>query len=252
MPRSISRSVRRRCSMRWAIVMSLSPCSAAYGTRSGTRAIVPSSLAISQITPAGISPARRARSTAASVWPARSSTPPGLARSGKTWPGLTRSSGPESGSMATMIVRERSGAEMPVVMPWRASIASVKAVALGASLRRTIGLRPSWSQRSSVSERQISPRPCVAMKLMASGVANCAAITRSPSFSRSSESRITTMRPARISSIASATVAKRAVLLVIRRPPSGAGTGRRATPRILPPRPPPGSRRAPRPPARAS
>ena len=120
--------------------------------------------------------------------------------------------------MATMIVRERSGAEMPVVMPCRASMASVKAVALGVSLRRTIGFSPSCSQRSSVSDRQISPRPWVAMKLIASGVANCAAITRSPSFSRSSESRITTMRPARISSIASATEANWAVLLVIRRP----------------------------------
>jgi hypothetical protein len=33
----------------------------------GTRAIVPSSFMISQMTPAGISPAKRARSTAASV-----------------------------------------------------------------------------------------------------------------------------------------------------------------------------------------
>ena len=31
----------------------------------------------------------------------------------------------------------------------------------------------------------MSPRACVAMKLIASGVANCAAIVRSPSFSRS-------------------------------------------------------------------
>ena len=48
---------------------------------------------ISQITPAGLRPARRARSTAASVWPVRSSTPPGLAFSGKTCPGCTRSRG---------------------------------------------------------------------------------------------------------------------------------------------------------------
>ena len=48
---------------------------------------------ISQITPAGIRPASRARSTAASVWPARSSTPPSLAFSGKTWPGWTMSLG---------------------------------------------------------------------------------------------------------------------------------------------------------------
>src|SRR5437763_1384780 len=46
---------------------------------------------ISQMTPAGTSPASRARSTAASVWPARTSTPPSRARSGKTWPGWTRS-----------------------------------------------------------------------------------------------------------------------------------------------------------------
>ena len=46
--------------------------------------------------------------------------------------------------------------------------------------------RPSWSIRSPVRLRQISPRPWVAMKLIASGVAICAGITRSPSFSRSS------------------------------------------------------------------
>ena len=40
-----------------------------------------------------MSPASRARSTAASVWPARWSTPPGFARSGKTWPGWTMSCG---------------------------------------------------------------------------------------------------------------------------------------------------------------
>src|SRR4051812_45720059 len=46
------------------------------------------------------------------------------------------------------------------------------------------------------------------MKLTASGVANCAAITRSPSFSRSSPSQTTTIWPRRISSIASSMVAK--------------------------------------------
>ena len=43
---------------------------------------------ISQITPAGVRPASRARSTDASVWPVRSSTPPGLALSGKHVTGL--------------------------------------------------------------------------------------------------------------------------------------------------------------------
>ena len=91
-------------------------------TRSGTRAIVPSSFMTSQITPAGVSPARRARSTDPSVWPARSSVPPGRARNGKTCPGCTMSRAPLPGSAATLIVRARSPAEMPVSMPSRASI----------------------------------------------------------------------------------------------------------------------------------
>ena len=44
------------------------------------------------------------------------------------------------------------------------------------------------------------------MKLIASGVANSAAITRSPSFSRSSSSQTITICPARMSSIASSIV----------------------------------------------
>ena len=56
-------------------------------TSSGRRAMVPSSFMISQITAAGYSPALRAKSTEASVWPARTSVPPLRAISGKTWPG---------------------------------------------------------------------------------------------------------------------------------------------------------------------
>src|SRR5882724_1520253 len=67
--------------------------------------------------------------------------------------------------------------------------------------------RPRSSQRSGVSARQIRPRASLAMKLTASGVANWAARVRSPSFSRSSSSQTTTMRPRRISSIASSTLA---------------------------------------------
>ena len=170
--------------------------------------MVPSSFITSQITPAGVRPARRARSTLASVWPVRSSTPPSLARSGNMWPGTTMSRGPESGSIATWIVWARSWAEMPVLTPPAASIVTVKAVCSGASFLAAIRFRPSRSQRSAVSARQISPRASLAMKLTASGVANCAAITRSPSFSRSSPSQTTTMRPRRISSIASSIVAK--------------------------------------------
>jgi hypothetical protein len=118
-----------------------------------------------------------------------------LAFSGKTWPGWTRSRGADSGSIATWIVRARSAAEMPVVIPSRASTDTVNAVSNGDSFLAAIRSRPSSSQRSGVSARQISPRPSLAMKLIASGVANCAAIVRSPSFSRSSSSQTTTMRP---------------------------------------------------------
>ena len=83
---------------------------------------------ISQITPAGTSPAMRARSTEPSVWPARRSTPPATALSGKMCPGRTRSSGRASGAMAARIVVARSAAEMPVVTPRRASMETVKAV----------------------------------------------------------------------------------------------------------------------------
>ena len=83
---------------------------------------------ISQITPEGLSPASRETSTAASVCPARSSTPPGRATSGKTWPGETISPRSFDASIATATVRARSPAEMPVVTPCRASIETVKAV----------------------------------------------------------------------------------------------------------------------------
>ncbi len=108
---------------------------------------MPSSFITSQITPEGLSPARRARSIAASVWPVRSSTPPSFAFSGKMWPGCTRSRGRDCGSMATWIVWARSCAEMPVVMPSRASIDTVNAVWNGDSFFAAIRSRPSSSQR---------------------------------------------------------------------------------------------------------
>jgi hypothetical protein len=114
--------------------------------------------------------------------------------------------------IATWIVRLRSAAEMPVVTPSRASIETVKAVPSGASLCSVIGCRPSSSARSSVRHRQTRPRACVAMKLIASGDANCAATTRSPSFSRWGSSTTTTIRPSRISSIASSIDAKTLVV----------------------------------------
>ena len=55
-------------------------------------------------------------------------------------------------------------------MPSRASIETVNAVWKGDSFFAAIRSSPSSSQRSPVSARQIRPRPCVAMKLIASGV----------------------------------------------------------------------------------
>src|SRR6185503_18196294 len=155
------------------------------------------------------------------------------------WPGWTRSRGAELGSIATWIVRARSAAEMPVVTPSRASIETVNAVSNGDSFLAAMRSRPSSSHRWGVNARQMSPRPSLAMKLIASGVANWAASVRSPSFSRSSSSQTTTMRPARISSSASSTVANGLAMqllyvlgehinLQIDRPPGRGGSERRA------------------------
>ena len=80
---------------------------------------------ISASTPAGRSPASRARSTAASVCPARRMTPPGTARSGTMWPGRRRSPGWVAGSASSRTVRARSVAEIPVPMPSLASTVTV-------------------------------------------------------------------------------------------------------------------------------
>src|SRR5579875_2226864 len=71
--RRTKRSRARRYRIRSRTAISGSSCRAANAASSGNRAIVPSSLMISHSTPAGASPASDARSTAASVWPARRS-----------------------------------------------------------------------------------------------------------------------------------------------------------------------------------
>ena len=96
------------------------PCCSQNASSSGRRAMSwRSALTISHSTPTGAQPAMRARSTAASVCPARFSTPPSRASSGKMWPGRSRSSGRVAGSTSALIVAARSAAEMPVVVPWR-------------------------------------------------------------------------------------------------------------------------------------
>ena len=156
------------------------------------------------MTAAGARPASRARSTEPSVWPARTSTPPARARSGKTWPGRARSSGRASSRTAVSTVWARSRALMPVVTPVAASTLTVKAVPYFEVLAPSSTMSGSRSLRtfSSVRARQIRPRPCLAMKLMASGVTFSAATHRSPSFSRSSSSMRTTVRPCRMASTA--------------------------------------------------
>jgi len=70
----------------------------------------------------------RARSTAASVCPARTSTPPSRARRGNVCPGRARSSGRVFGSTAASTVTARSAAEIPGVVRRLASIDPVKEV----------------------------------------------------------------------------------------------------------------------------
>jgi hypothetical protein len=135
------------------------PCAAQNFARSGTRAIDPSSFMISQRTADGFRPAIRARSTDASVCPARLSTPPRCARSGNMWPGRFRSDGFVVGSIAVNTVAARSAAEMPVVVRPRASIDTVNAVPKLDVFSSTMGGSSSASQRSSVSARQMRPRP---------------------------------------------------------------------------------------------
>src|SRR3954451_23422488 len=96
---------------------------------------------------------------------------------------------------------------MPVVTPSRASIVTVNGVSWADSFFAAMRSSPSSSQRSGVNARQIQPPAWRVMKLMASGVTNCAAITRSPSFSRSSSSTTTTILPEAMSSNASSIVA---------------------------------------------
>ena len=123
------------------------------------------------MTAAGVQPASAARSQPASVCPARASTPPGSAISGKDVPGL-HDVAPASRRRRRppRTVRARSAAEMPVETPSAASMVTVKLVPCTDRLDATISGSSSRRQRSSVSVRQMSPRPKRAMKLIASGV----------------------------------------------------------------------------------
>ena len=82
------------------------------------------------------------------------------------------------------------------------------------------------------------------MKLIASGVANCAGMTRSPSFSRSSSSTRMNMRPLRASSISSSALerycdssADLSVVTSVETPPAARRSGRACRSRYSPDRP---------------
>ena len=105
----------------------------------------------------------------ASVWPDRISTPPSLATSGNTWPGLTKSAAPLLPLASARTVLVRSSAEMPVVRPWRTSTVMVKAVPSGASLAVTIGSSRSRRASSPDSGAQTIPDVLRMMKAIFSG-----------------------------------------------------------------------------------
>ena len=207
--RSTSFSRALRYSIKSAIVPIFSPWVSANSSNSGKRAISPSGFITSQITADGVKSAKRVKSQPASVCPARTKTPPSRARRGNMCPGWTISLAPNFGLAATAIVRARSDAEIPVVTPSRASIETVKFVpyCVPFSPAPTIIGKPSSSQRASVKHRHTKPRACVTIKLIAAGVTKSLAMTKSPSFSRSSSSTRTTMRPALSSAMISCVVA---------------------------------------------
>ena len=168
----------------------------------------------------------RARSMAASVCPARFRTPPSRASSGKMWPGRSRSRGRVTGSTSARTVAARSWAEMPVVVSWRKSTLTVKAVRIVSVLLATISGRSSSRARSRVTGAQMTPEVWWRKKAIFSGVANSAAMMRSPSFSRSSSSTTTTISPRPTAVTASSTLAKLTSTSPVGLRPTPIATGR--------------------------
>ena len=112
----------------------------------------------------------RARSTAASVCPARTSTPPVARAQRKHVTGpreVVRAA--SSGRSPPAPCAARSAAEMPVLVLPCASIDTQNAVSNArCSWRPRAGSRARRAARGVIA-RQIRPRPCVAMKLIALG-----------------------------------------------------------------------------------
>ncbi len=126
--------------------------------------------------------------------------------SGKIWPGITRSSGRAFLATAVRTVRARSAAEIPVVIPSAASMETVKLVSCWDEFRSTMRGKLSCLARRSVIVKQIRPQASRAKNVMCWGVTTSAAMIKSPSFSRSSSSSISTIFPRRKSSSISSMV----------------------------------------------
>ena len=105
------------------------------------------------------------------------------------------------GAAMWLMVLARSAALMPLPMPRAASTLTWKSVRKLSRFCRTIRSIPSCCSRSPVVGTQMRPRPNRAMKFTAAGVTCCAAITRSPSFSRSASSTTMTIFPRRRSAM---------------------------------------------------
>src|SRR5260370_19292857 len=118
------------------------------------------------------------------------------------WPGRARSAGRVRGSRRDRTVVHRSAAEMPVVVPWMASTEMVNAVRCDSVLLATMSGSWSWSRRCPSSGMQMTPLVWRIMNAIVSGVTFSAAMTRSPSFSRSASSTATTSSPRLIAAMA--------------------------------------------------
>ena len=176
----------------------------------------------SHSTPTGFSPARRHRSTAASVCPALHENA-ALARAQREDVTRTREicCAVAVGSASARIVAARSLEETPVVVPMRRSTDTVNAVRCDSLLACTICGRSRRASSSSSIGTQMMPLVWRIMNATASGVARSAAMIRSPSFSRSSSSMMMTMRPALRSATISSTELSPAPGLEALLPPSG-------------------------------
>ena len=137
------------------------------------------------------------------MWPARFNTPPLRARNGKICPGRANDLNVSFGSDNPRSVAARSAALIPVVVPSMMSTVSVNAVRWLSVFCSTISGRRKSSQRSSVNGAHTTPVEYRTMNASFSAEANSAAMMKSPSFSRSSSSTMTTISPRAIAAITS-------------------------------------------------